>query len=298
MHLKKSIEKAKQQREAAQRTAVTDLFAQEKAESPVSKDTGADSPENTEVAEAFSTGAENNFRKWTPPVYRQSRSIEVDLNKLSQNRLVCMFPDAPEAEYYKVLRANIQRRTRLKKWNTIMITSVQPGEGKTLTAINLALSFARELNHTVLLVDCDLRRQSICRYLNLPGDKGIIDYLENDCALKDIIVWPNIDKLTLISGGRITANSSELIGSPKMRALVEEMKNRYGDRYLIFDVPPIMSGADAIAFAPMVDCIVMVVEEGRTSVDEVKKALEMIPAEKFLGFVLNRSTAPASRYYY
>lgn len=291
MHLKKSIEKAKQQREAAQRTVAVDFFAQERAEAPVSKETSADSPENTEVAE-------DAFRKWTSPVYRQSRPMELDLNKLTQNRLVCMFPDAPEAEYYKVLRANIQRRTRLKKWNTIMITSVQPREGKTLTSINLALSFARELNHTVLLVDCDLRRQSICRYLNFPGDKGIIDYLENDCALKDIIIWPNIDKLTLISGRRITSHSSELIGSPKMRALVDEMKNRYDDRYLIFDVPPIMSGADAIAFAPMVDCIVMVVEEGRTSVDEVKKALEMIPAEKFLGFVLNRSTVPMSRYYY
>jgi len=287
MYLKKSIEKAKQQREAAQRTAAVDLYAQEQGEAPLSKETRTDL-----------TGAEGTFRKWTPPVYSQSRSMELDLNRLAQNRLVCMFPDAPEAECYKVLRANIQRRTRLKKWNTIMITSVQPGEGKTLTSINLALSFARELNHTVLLVDCDLRRQNICRYLNLPGDKGIIDYLENDCALKDIIVWPKIEKLTLISGGKISANSSELIGSPKMRALVDEMKNRYDDRYLIFDVPPIMSGADAIAFAPMTDCIIMVVEEGRTSVDEVKKALEMIPAEKFIGFVLNRSTAPMSRYYY
>jgi len=244
MYLKKSIEKAKQQREAVQRTAA-----------PLSKETRADL-----------VGAEGPFQKWTPPVYSQSRPVELDLNRLAQNRLVCMFPDVPEAECYKVLRANIQRRIRLKKWNTIMITSVQPGEGKTLTSINLALSFARELNHTALLVDCDLRRQSVCRYLNLPGDTGIIDYLENDCALKDIIVWPKIDKLTLISGGKITASSSELIGSPKMRALVDEMKNRYDDRYLIFDVPPIMSGADAIAFAPMVDCIVMVVEEGRTTV--------------------------------
>ena len=119
-----------------------------------------------------------------------------------------------------------------------------------------------------------------------------------DRPLKDIIVWPNIDKLTLISGGKTIANSSELLGSPKMKALVQEIKNRYEDRYVIFDVPPVLSGADAITFSQMVDCILMVVEEGRTSIKEIKKALEMIPTEKFLGFVYNRAISPMHSYYY
>jgi len=120
----------------------------------------------------------------------------------------------------------------------------------------------------------------------------------NGCALKDLIIWPNIDKLTLISGGKTIVNATELLGSPKMKSLVQEIKHRYNDRYVIFDVPPILSSADAIAFAPLVDCILMVVEEGRTSVKDVKKALEMIPAEKFMGYVLNRRKAPIRGYYY
>ncbi len=209
-----------------------------------------------------------------------------------------MFSDAPEAEYYKVLRTSIQHRTKEKGWNTIMITSVQPGEGKTLTCINLAVSFAKEFNQTVLLVDCDLKRQNIHRYLNFSFDKGIVDYLLNDCALKDLMVWPGIEKLTLISGGKTISNSAELLGSPKMKALVKEIKNRYDDRYVIFDTPPVLGWADAAAFAPLVDCILMVVEEGRTSIKDVKKALEMIPSEKFLGFVLNRRKVSGHKYYY
>ena len=287
MKLKKSIEKAKQQREEAQRkTGEAPLF-EEKAETPV-----------TEKAKASVATEHADGQEWASPVYRESKAVELDLNKLAQNRVVCMFPDAPEAEYYKVLRTNIQQRARENNWNTIMITSVQPGEGKTLTSINLAISFAKEFNQTVLLVDCDLKRQNVHRYLNFSFDKGIVDYLVNDCQLKDLIVWPNIEKLTLISGGKTTRDSSELVGSPKMKALVHEIKNRYDDRYVIFDAPPILGGADAIAFATLVDCVLMVVEEGRTSIKDVKKALELIPKEKFLGFVLNRRTAPLSKYYY
>ena len=209
-----------------------------------------------------------------------------------------MFPDMPEAEHYKILRTNIQHRTRKNNWNTIMVTSVRPGEGKTLTSINLAISMAKEFNQTVLLVDCDLRRQKIQKYLNFSFEKGIVDYLMNGSDLKELIVWPNIEKLTLISGGKTISDSTELLGSPKMKALIKEIKTRYDDRYVLFDVPPILSGADAITFAPMVDCILMVVEEGRTPIQDVKRSLEMIPKDKFLGFVLNRRKEGKKGYYY
>ena len=255
MKLKKSIEKAKQQRQEAIRKVLVEVPKAEKR---------ADG------------------REWIPPNYSESKSIELDFTRLAENRVVSMIPDAPEAEYYKVLRTNIQQRTRENKWNTIMITSVHPDEGKTLTSINLAITFAKEFNQTVLLVDCDLKRQKIHQYLNFSFEYGIIDYIVEDRPLKDLILWPNIEKLTLISGGKTIANSSELLGSPKMKALVREIKNRYADRFIIFDVPPVLSGADAITFSQMVDCILMVVEEGRTSIKEIKKALEMIPTEKLI----------------
>jgi len=271
MKLLKSIEKAKQQRQDAIRKASADALITEK---------------------------KVNRQEWIPPVYSESSPIELDFEKLAESRCISAFSGVSEAENYKILRTNIQQRARENNWNTIMITSVHPGEGKTLTSINLAISFAKEFNRTVLLVDCDLKRQSIQQYLKFSFKKGILDYLKNDCQLKDIIVNPNIEKLTLISGRRKTSDNAEFMSSPKMKALVKEIKKRYDDRYVVFDVPPLLYGADSIAFAPLVDCIIMVVQEGRTSIEDIKKALEMIPSEKFLGFVFNRQTAPRHGYYY
>jgi non-specific protein-tyrosine kinase len=279
MKLKKSIEKAKQQRKELERRSAEPEVSPKKIEESLQETI---SPSNG----------------WKPPVYSESCSIHLDIDQLLQNRCVSLFPNSPEAEYYKVLRTNLQQRIKDKEWNTIMVTSVLPDEGKTLTSINLAAAFAKEFDQTVLLVDCDLRRQSVHKYLGFAFDKGIVDYLMNGCTFKDLLVWPNIEKLTLISGGKTISNSTELIGSPKMKALVNEIKYRYDDRYVIYDLPPILSGADAIAFAPLVDCILMVVEEGRTSVKDVKKALELIPVEKFVGYVLNRRKAPIRGYYY
>ncbi|MFZ5570341.1 MAG: polysaccharide biosynthesis tyrosine autokinase [Thermodesulfobacteriota bacterium] len=225
---------------------------------------------------------------WKPPTYSESAHVMVDPMILEQNRCVGMFPDSPEIDFYKILRTQVEHRTKEQGWNAIMITSVQPREGKTLTAINLALTFAKAFSQTVLLVDCDLRQQMIHHYLGIRSDKGLADYLMDDRPMKDIIIWPGIDKMTVISGGRTIKDSAELLGSPRMKAIVEEMKHRYDDRYVIFDTPPILTGADTIAFAPLVDGIIVVVEEGKTSMRDVTKAMELIPHEKMLGFVLNK----------
>ena len=179
-----------------------------------------------------------------------------------------------------------------------MITSPQPAEGKTLTSVNLALTFSKVYNQTVLLVDCDLRHQNVHKILGFESNSGLTNYLLKGQSLEELIMWPGIDKLTLISGGRTINNSSELLGSPQMQTLVQEMKSRYEDRYVIFDTSPVLIGDDAIAVAHYVDCIIMVVEEGRSSMKDVKKALEMLPRDKFLGFVLNRQTGALGDKYY
>jgi non-specific protein-tyrosine kinase len=239
-----------------------------------------------------------NNNGWQPPVYSDSAKIELDYECLLDNRCICISPDAPELDSYKVLRTKIQQLTKEKGWNTVMITSADAGEGKTFTAINLALTFARAYNQTVMLVDCDFRRQSIQKMMGFESDAGLIDYLVDGRPLNEFIIWPGIDKLTLISGGRTFEDSSELLDSPRMKNLVQELKTRYDDRYIIFDVPPILGSADALALTPYVDCIVMVVEEGRSSMRSVQKAVEAIPQEKFLGFVMNRQKAGGSRYRY
>lgn len=252
----------------------------------------------SQVAKTNSFSHEENKERagWISPVYSESQCKEINPAKIGENRCVCIFPNAPEIDSYKVLRTQILQRTREKGWNTIMITSAHPGEGKTLTSINLSITFAKEFSQTVLLVDCDLKQQNINKYLNVSSETGLIDHILDDMPLKDLIIWPGIEKMTVISGGRTIRDSAELLGSPRMAALVTEMKTRYKDRYVFFDVPPILGQADAIAFAPRVDCILMVVEAGQTSIHDVKKALELIPEEKFLGFVLNRHSIPIKPY--
>jgi len=234
---------------------------------------------------------------WKPPVYGESNRMDLDERKLVRKRCVCVRPDAKELEYYKVLRTKIQFLTRQKGLNTVMVTSAREAEGKTLTCINLAMTFAKTFNQTVMLVDGDLRRQSIHRVMGYASGVGLVDYLLQERPLKDIVIWPGIEQMTIISGGRVVSNSAELLSSPRMKALVAEMKTRYEDRYVLFDSAPVLSGADAMALAAHVDCVVMMVEEGRTGLQEVKKAISMLPADKLLGFVLNRQKKPMTRGY-
>jgi len=255
-------------------------------------------PGENRTYEGFINTDKKDKAGWVSPVYSDSKTIKVDPQIAAENRIVGMIADSPEIDFYKILRTQIQHRTKDKGWNTIMVTSVNPGEGKTLTSINLSITFAKEFNQTVLLVDSDLMRQNVHKYLGFDNDKGLIDYLIGDRPLRDFIVWPGIDKLTLISGGRTIHDSSELLGSPRMKTLIHEMKTRYSDRYVFFDVPPILGGADAIVLAPLVDSIIIVVSEGRTSIHDIKKALQLLPQEKFLGFVLNRQKYPLATYYY
>lgn len=225
---------------------------------------------------------------WRNPAYAKSSHVQFDRETLVKNRCVCINQGAKEIDNYKVLRTRIMQKSKEKGWNTLMVTSAQPGEGKTLTAINLAITLAREFNQTVLLVDCDLRKQDVHARFGYHSDKGLGDFLLNDCSLNEIISWPGVEKMTIISGGQTIQDTTELLGSQQMKSLVAEMKARYADRYVIFDLPSLLEGADAITFAPLVDGILLVAQAGRNSAKEINQALSLIPQEKFLGFVLNR----------
>lgn len=230
-------------------------------------------------------------------IYSESRHVTLDHKILEKNRCVSLLSDSWESDLYKGVRTQIIQRMRDKQWNVLMITSALQGEGKSLTAINLAITFAKEKNHSVLLVDGDLRRQDIHKHLDYESKEGLVDYLINDIPMQELIVWPGIKKLTIISGGQTIQDSTELLSSFKMKALISEMKSRYKNRYILLESPPILSCSDTAAFSPLVDAIVIVVEAGKTSIEEVKKALELIPREKFLGFILNKKKEFGRGYY-
>ena len=221
------------------------------------------------------------------PAYTQSQLVTLDYPCIARHRCIGLLGEAPELDVYKVLRSQIGRKMNAKGWSTLMITSIHPGEGKTITAINLSAMFALEYQRTVLLVDLDLQHQSIHKMLGYQHDKGVVDHLLDGDPIKDIIVWPQVEKLTLISGGRTIHESSELLGSDQMAAFVDEIKNRYPDRLIIFDMPPLFGPADTMTFAPLADAMAIVVSNGKTPLPDIQTALEKIPREKIIGFIMN-----------
>jgi protein-tyrosine kinase len=235
---------------------------------------------------------------WVPPEYWNSLSCEPDFVAMELNRCVCFMEDAPELDYYKVLRVQIMQGAKARGWKTIMVTSALPGEGKTVTAINLSMTLAKAYNQTVLLMDCDLRQQKVYRYMGIASHLGIIDHLVDGLPLNEVIIWPRIEKMTMISGERTVNESAELLGSPRMKALIEEMKTRYADRYLLLDSAPVLSGADALTLSSLADGIVMVVEAGRTPLGDIQEALDLMPKEKVMGFVLNKHRGKKNGYYH
>jgi len=220
--------------------------------------------------------------------YSNTRTVAVDMDRLRRNRLIVAGSDENLGEAYKLLRTHILHSTKKEGRNTLMVTSPLPNEGKSLTTINLALSISQKVGQTVLLVDADLRNPSIYRYLDLPSGPGLIDFLTSGYPIADCLVHPEgLSNLVVLPAGQPTAHSGELLSSPLMVDLVKELKHFYPDRYVLFDLPPLLY-ADPLAFAPLVDGIILVVEAGSTPREEITRSLEMLKAFPVLGCVLNK----------
>jgi receptor protein-tyrosine kinase len=178
----------------------------------------------------------------------------------------------------------------LSQSNLIMVSSSRPNEGKTFTAINLALSIALEQDKTVLLVDSDVLRPSITRELGIPDSNGLIEYLLDESTnVSDIIYHTNIDKLKLIPSGKPHHLSNELLASDKMAQLTKELSQRYPDRVVIFDCPPLLGITETLVLANLMGQAVIVVEESKTQIEDIKKATENLNADLAVGIVVNKS---------
>lgn len=225
-----------------------------------------------------------------PVTYTHTRTTAVPNSLLREKRIISGFEQNPFTDAYKILRTQVLQRLHEKGWNSLAITSPGINEGKTLTAINLAISLAMEINYTVLLVDADLRHPSVHSYFGIDADNGLSDYLTSEKPLSELLVHPEgIPGFVILPGGKPLANSAEMLNSPKMARLVEELKARYPSRIVLFDLPPLLSAADALAFAPYVDAALLVLEESKTQAEDAKRAMSLLDPEKFIGSVLNKS---------
>jgi exopolysaccharide/PEP-CTERM locus tyrosine autokinase len=209
-------------------------------------------------------------------------------------------PLSPMAEEYRKLKEAVVKMTKRERFdNLIAVTSATVAEGKSMTAVNLAVCLALEYDHTVLLVDADLRRPTVHRYLQLGSSKGLSDCLRDGIDVGELLVKTDIGKLTVLPAGTPVANPVELFSSETMRKLFREMKTRYSDRYIIIDTPPVLPFAETRSIAHMADGVLLVVKEGQPSLSQVQEALESLDTT-VLGIVYNgaRQQHRNSYYYY
>jgi len=221
--------------------------------------------------------------------FQRTRIVDVPEDVLERNRLVTALPGHELTDIYRILRTRVLQAMNSNRWNALAITSPATGAGKTLTAINLSISLAREVNRTVLLADFDLRNPSVHTYFGYEPEFGLSDYLFDDVPLEEILISPSVERLVILPGRESIRNSSEMLRSPKMVALVEELKLRYDDRFVIFDLPPVLTIDDVLAFTPYTDAMLMVAENGATRREDLEVALQLLKDVPIIGTVLNKT---------
>ena len=223
--------------------------------------------------------------------------FELDFAKLASRGFVT--PDLPRtriADEFRVLKrpliANTSSRkaVAIKHANLIMVTSSVPGEGKTFSAVNLAMSLAMELDKTVLLVDADVARPSLPELLGLGTRKGLLDALEHRSVdISQFLLHTNVEKLSILPSGTPSPHATELLASGAMTRLLDDMAARYADRIIVFDSPPLLVTTEARVLATQMGQIVFVVHAESTLQSDVKRALAMIENCQIKMMVLNQA---------
>ncbi len=224
-----------------------------------------------------------------------SRRVELNLAMLESAGIVT--PNAPRshiADEFRVIKRPLisnavgRGAQALAHGNLIMVTSAMPGEGKSFTALNLAMSIAAELDHTVMLVDADVARPSILRMLGLPDGPGLLDLLEGKAEMASVMLKTSIDKLTILPSGTPHPRATELLASDAMRLLLDDISKRYPDRIIIFDSPPLILTTEARVLATQMGQVVLVVQAEKTLQADVQHALSTIESCPVKMMLLNR----------
>jgi exopolysaccharide/PEP-CTERM locus tyrosine autokinase len=228
---------------------------------------------------------------------RESGNITKFPIKRRDDLLTVSQPSSVIAETFKVIRTLLLMKIKEKGVKTVLVTSSLPLEGKSFVSANLAVSMALDFDKYVLLVDADVKRPTLHEIFKTASKLGLTDYLMNGHHnLVDIIQTEILAKLSFIPAGSFHDSSSELLASQKMKQLMREVKERYDDRYIIFDSPP-AEISETLALANIVDGILLVVKAGGTAKKMVKKTVAVLGREKILGVVLNQCDVTPKSYY-
>jgi capsular exopolysaccharide synthesis family protein len=216
--------------------------------------------------------------------------IRIQEETLERYRILAHHTRNKKADIFRILRTRILHIMKQSGLRTLAITSPNYNDGKTTIALNLALSISLDLKQTVLLADMDLRKPGITTYLGISSASGLTDHIMDDRPVSECLLRTSFERLVILPSGRILDNSSEVLGSSKMGAFARELKARYDDRIVIYDMPPILAQDDPLAFLPHIDAVLMVVREGVTKVDEIRQSMDALSQANVIGMVLNHST--------
>jgi Mrp family chromosome partitioning ATPase len=209
---------------------------------------------------------------------------------------------SPLAESFKMLRNQVMQRMRSSGHKVLAVTSARAFPGKSLTALNLAMTIAADLDSAVLLVDADLTGRGLQEMFGLLGARGLSDHLKEGVPIPDLLINPGLPRFVLLPAGQQpTLNSAELLGTRQAQRLIQDMKMRYQDRYMVVDLPAVLDTADALAFLPFVDTTLVVVEDHTTALQDMQEMNKLLAPFHLIGSVLSperpavRDTAKPAR---
>jgi Mrp family chromosome partitioning ATPase len=233
------------------------------------------------------------------PLRSTVQRFAVDRPALRARRVVLSNESSAAARAYRMLRAQVLQRCRASGMRSLGIVSAANGEGKTLTAVNLAISLAAEPNQSVCLVDLDLRRPAVAATLGIAPAYGLESWLSTEAEPEALTVCEldDLPRLTVVPTLAPVPGSSEVLAGPRIRSLIKELKTASDSSFLIIDLPPALLSDDVLTLAPLLDGFMMVITEGRTRRDDVDRVLELLGRERMVGTVLNGSSASEQRAY-
>jgi protein-tyrosine kinase len=226
----------------------------------------------------------------TSIVYTRTRSFSPSPGVLEANRVMDPSSGHAASVAFRMLRTQVLQRMEANGWRSLAIFSPGMRDGKTTTAINLAVNLANDRRHTVLLVDFDFRHPTVAASLGLSPEMGGDDVLTGRARVEDCLYHPEgFDRLIILPARGALANSSEMLAGPRSREIVADLHSRYPERIIVFDLPPVLHADDALAFAPLVECGLVVAAEGQTRRSDLTRTIELLHKTPLVGTVLNRA---------
>jgi Mrp family chromosome partitioning ATPase len=260
---------------------------------PPPADSGWPAPEPA-TGESRTIESREDTPLWTEPLER----LRLDRSQLIHRRIVLGSDRGPAARAYRMLRAQVLQRVRTSGCRTIAIVSAVAGEGKTITAINLALSLAAEPNQNVALVDLDFRRPGVARTLGVAPRRGLDSWLGDDSPVTAVTYEiEGIDRLHLIPTLEPVVASSEALAGRRVRELMTRLRTRSDSQIVIVDQGPALLSDDVLTLAPLVDGYILVITESRTRRDDIGRVFELLGKQRLIGTVLNGSSDSEQRAY-